>query len=142
MFNIYLLIFWGGFPYPIFFCANLLVRVKLGYSPEFQLPRSFVSALKVRGRKERKKMEGRIMPSLVATTSALAHTMCVRTFYVRTKIMLWHSRQCSHICELGIPAKVSIPVRAIRYWSPTPLYIFRFFAAVVCLILIVVFVFF
>ena len=25
----------GGGPYPIFFCANLLVRVKLGYPPNF-----------------------------------------------------------------------------------------------------------
>ena len=26
---------WGGGPYHIFFCANLLVRVKLGYPPNF-----------------------------------------------------------------------------------------------------------
>ena len=34
--------------------------------------------------RKRKKKEERIMPSLVATMSALASTMCVRTHYVRT----------------------------------------------------------
>ena len=38
------------------------------------------SGLEVCGRKE----EERIMPSLVAITSALARTTCVRTHYVRT----------------------------------------------------------
>ena len=28
--------FWGGgVPYPIYFCMNLLVRFKLGYTPNF-----------------------------------------------------------------------------------------------------------
>ena len=39
----------------------------------------------------RRKEEERIMPSLVATMSALARTMCVRTHYVRTKnYRFWH----------------------------------------------------
>ena len=39
----------------------------------------------VEGKKERrKKKKERVMPSLVATTSALARTTCVRKHYVRT----------------------------------------------------------
>ena len=58
-------------------------------TPEFQLPRQTHSGRKVRGRKEeeeerKKKKERRIMPSLVATTSALAQKPCVCTHYVRT----------------------------------------------------------
>ena len=61
-----------------------LAKVRL--HPEFQLPRQTPSGRKVRGRKERRrrKKERRIMPSLVATTSALARKMCVRTHFVRT----------------------------------------------------------
>ena len=54
--------------------------------PEFHLPRQTPSGRKVRGRKERrkKKKKERIMPSLVATTSALTRKPCVRTHYVCT----------------------------------------------------------
>ena len=41
--------------------------------------------------KERKKKE-RIMPSLIATTSALASTTCVRTHYVRTNVLIFYSK--------------------------------------------------
>ena len=41
--------FGGGVPDPIFFCTNLLVRVKLGYTLEFHGPRSSGGALKVPG---------------------------------------------------------------------------------------------
>ena len=54
---------------------NLLVRAKLGYTPN-------ITALKVYV--EGKKEEGKIMPSLGATTSALALKPCVRTHYIRT----------------------------------------------------------
>ena len=37
--------------------------------------------------RKKEKERRRLMPSLVATTSALAHTTCVRTHYVRTKKM-------------------------------------------------------
>ena len=41
----------------------------------------------VEGKKKKKtEEEGRIMPSLAATTSALARTTCVRTHFVSTKI--------------------------------------------------------
>ena len=43
------------------------------------------SDLEVRAWKEQE--EERIMPSLVATTSDLAHTMCVRTHYFRTNYL-------------------------------------------------------
>ena len=33
--------------------------------------------------------EGRVMPSLVATMSALECTTCVRTHYVRTNLHTW-----------------------------------------------------
>ena len=40
--------------------------------------------------KRKKKKKERIMPSLVATTSTLAPTTCVRTHYVRTNIDYSH----------------------------------------------------
>ena len=52
----------------------------------FQLPRQTPSGRKVRRRKKKKKKE-RIMPCLVATTSALARTTCVRTHSVRTNLL-------------------------------------------------------
>ena len=39
---------------------------------------------KKKEKKKEKRKERRIMPSLVATTSALARTTCVSTHYVRT----------------------------------------------------------
>ena len=52
---------------------------------EFQLSRQTPSGRKVCGRKKKKKeKERRIMPSLVATTSALARKPCVSIHYVRT----------------------------------------------------------
>ena len=63
--------------------VKILVRVKLGHPPEFQLPRQPHSGRKIRAWK---KKEERIMPSLLATTSALTCTPCVRTHYIRTKI--------------------------------------------------------
>ena len=85
--------FWGGgfffggwAPYPIFFCTNLLVRVKLGYPPNFNfLGKPLLVEKYVEG-KRKKEEEERIMPSLVATTSALARKLCVSTHYVRTKM--------------------------------------------------------
>ena len=74
----------GGVPYPIFFCANLLVRVKLGYPPNFNfLGKPLLGEKYVHG-KRKKKEEERIMPSLVATTSTPARKPFVRTHYVRT----------------------------------------------------------
>ena len=62
------------FPYPIFFCTNLLVRVKLGYPPNFNILGKLLRGEKfVLGRRKKKK-EKRIMPSLVATTFALTRT--------------------------------------------------------------------
>ena len=64
--------------------ANLLVRVKLGYPPKFNfLGKPLLVEEYVEGRKK-KKEEERIMPSLVATTSAPAWKPCVSTHYVRT----------------------------------------------------------
>ena len=71
----------GGVPYPIFFCENLLVRVKLGHPPNFNfLGKPLLGEKYVEG----KKKEERIMPSLVATTSTPARKPFVRTHYVRT----------------------------------------------------------
>ena len=47
--------------------------------------------------KERKLKEERIMPSLVATTSALASTTCVRTHYVRTNKLVYVLKVSSSI---------------------------------------------
>ena len=72
----------GGVPYPIFFCMNLLVRVKLGYPPNFNfLGKPLLGEKYVEGRR---KKERRIMPSLVATMSASARTMFVRTHFAWT----------------------------------------------------------
>jgi len=49
----------------------------------FQLPRQTPSGRKVSGRKKE-----RIMPSLVATRSALTRTTCVRTHYIHTSFSL------------------------------------------------------
>ena len=43
---------------------------------------------KERRKKKEIKKERRIMPSLVATTSALAQKPCVRTHYVRTNMVI------------------------------------------------------
>ena len=56
------------------------------FPPECQLPRQTPSERKVRGRKKERRR--RIMPSLVAATSALARKMCVRTHFVRTNYCL------------------------------------------------------
>ena len=67
--------------------TNLLVRVKLGYPQNFNfLGKPLLGEKNVHGRRRKKKKEERIMPSLVATTSALARTTCVGTHSVRTKI--------------------------------------------------------
>ena len=48
----------GGAPYPIFFCANLLVRVKLGYPPYFNfLGKPLLGEKNVEGRKKKKEEE-------------------------------------------------------------------------------------
>ena len=66
---------------------NLLVRVKLGYPPNFNflgkplLGEKYVEG-KRRKKKEERKKEERIMLSLVATTSALARITCnARTMF-------------------------------------------------------------
>ena len=65
---------------------NLLVGVNLGYPPNFNfLGKPFLVEKYVEGRKKERKKKERIMPSLVATTFALAHTTFMRTHYVRTK---------------------------------------------------------
>ena len=70
----------GGGPLPHF----LLVRVKLGYSPNFNfLGKPLLVEKYVQGKKEE---EETIMPSLVATTSTPARKPFVRTHYVRTNI--------------------------------------------------------
>ena len=75
--------FWGGVPYPIFLGENLLVRVKLGHPLNFNfLGKPLLGEKYVEGK--RRKKERRIMPSLVATTSAPARKPFVRTHYVRT----------------------------------------------------------
>ena len=62
----------GGSLTPFFFCENLLVRVKLGHPPNFNfLGKPLLVEKYVEGKK---KKEERIMPSLVATTSASART--------------------------------------------------------------------
>ena len=75
--------FWGGALTLFFFGTNLLVKVKLGYPPNFNFLGKPLSGEKYVEAKKKKKQE-RIMPSLVATTSALARTMCVRTHSIRT----------------------------------------------------------
>ena len=58
----------GGGPLPHFFCTNLLVRVNLGYPPNFNfLGKPLLVEKYVEGKEKE-----RIMPSLVATTSSLA----------------------------------------------------------------------
>ena len=48
--------FGGGVPYPIFFCANLLVRVKLGYPPNFNfLGKPLLGEKYVHGKKKERK---------------------------------------------------------------------------------------
>ena len=79
----------GGVPYPNFFGHESSILGQIRLPPEFQLPRQTTSGRKVHGRKEkeeRRTKKERIMPSLVATTSALTHTTCVRTHYICTKI--------------------------------------------------------
>ena len=79
-----------GGPIPLFLCTNLLVRVKIGNPPNFNfLGKPLLGEKYVEGRrkKKKKKEEERIMPSLVATTSALAWKPCVSTHYVRTNKM-------------------------------------------------------
>ena len=74
--------FWGGFLPHFFSSTNLLVRVKLGYPPNFNfLGKPLLVEKYVEGRKRRRK---KIMPSLVATTYALARKPYVITHYVRT----------------------------------------------------------
>ena len=74
----------GGSLTPFFFYANLLVRVKLGYPPNFNfLGKPLLGEKYAHGKK---KEEETIMPSLVATLSAPARTTCVRKHFVRTKI--------------------------------------------------------
>ena len=54
------IIFWNNFfGGGIFFGENLIVRVKLGQTPEFQLPRQPPSGRKVRGRKEKERRRRR-----------------------------------------------------------------------------------
>ena len=71
----------GGTLTPFFFCTTLLVWVKLGYTPEFQLPRSSGSALKVRGMKEIKKERRRRRKNNTKFSGhyALAHTTFATT---------------------------------------------------------------
>ena len=46
--------FGGGVPYPILFCENLLVRVKLGYPPNFNfLGKPLLGEKYVEGRKKK-----------------------------------------------------------------------------------------
>ena len=79
--------FWGardflvGGPLPnLFFCTNLLVRVKLGYPPKFNflgkplLGEKYMEGRKYEEESKKKKERRRIIPSLMATTSALACT--------------------------------------------------------------------
>ena len=74
----------GGSLTPFFFCENLLVRVKLGHHPNFNfLGKHLLGEKNVHGKKKKKV---RKMPSLVATTSALARTTCMRTHYVHTNL--------------------------------------------------------
>ena len=61
---------------PIFFCTNLLVRVKLGYYPNLNfLVKPLLGEKYVEGKRRKKE---RIMPSLVATMSTLARSTCMR----------------------------------------------------------------
>ena len=47
--------FWGGVPYPIFFCENLLVRVKLGPPPIVNfLGKPLLGEKYVEGKKKKK----------------------------------------------------------------------------------------
>ena len=72
----------GGSLTPFFFCANLLVRVKLGYPHNFNfLGKPLLGEKYVEGKKKKKE---RIMPSLVATTSTPARKPFVRTHSART----------------------------------------------------------
>ena len=72
--------FWGGGPLtPFFFCENLLVRVKLGNPPEYQLPRQTPFGRKVCGSKERKKEERKRKNNAKFS----GHYVCPRV-YVRT----------------------------------------------------------
>ena len=49
-----------GVPYPIFFCANLLVRVKLGYPPNFNfLGKPLLGEKHVEGKKEERRKKER-----------------------------------------------------------------------------------
>ena len=72
--------FRGG-PLPIFFGTNLLVRVNLGYPLNFNfLGKPLLGEKYLEGKKkEKERRKRRIMPSLVATTSALAWKPCVST---------------------------------------------------------------
>ena len=74
----------------IFFCENLLVRVKLGHPPNFNfLGKPLLGEKYVEGKKKKKKKERRIMPSLVATTSALAcKRACARTSFAPIFFMM------------------------------------------------------
>ena len=66
----------GGSLTPIYFCTNLLVRVKLGNPLNFNfLGKPLLREKYVEGRKKKERRRRRI-PSLVATTSALASTTC------------------------------------------------------------------
>ena len=48
--------FWGGYLTPFFFCANLLVRVKLGYPPNFNfLGKPLLGEKYVEGRKKERR---------------------------------------------------------------------------------------
>ena len=91
-------IFFGGVPYPIFFGTNLLVRVKLGYPPNVNfLGKPLLGEKFVEGKRRR------IMPSLVATTSALAFTMCVRTHSIRTNLCLRSVQYATMFCYFQNP---------------------------------------
>ena len=106
----------GGGPLPHFFSSeNLLVRVKLSHPPNFNfLGKPLLGEKYVEGKKERKKKKKkeRIMPSLVATTSALARKPCVSTHYVRTKI--WEGQTATGRSRIGFGYFSPI-------WSDSPL---------------------
>ena len=76
---------WGS---PLIFCCCLILFFcYLERHAKIKNHRQTPSGRKVSGRKERRrrrKRKRRIMPSLVATTSALARKPCMSTHYVRT----------------------------------------------------------
>ena len=63
-----------GVPYPIFFCTNISVRVKLGYPPNFNfIGKPLLEEKYVEGRRKRRKNNAKFS----------GHYVCPRTETVR-----------------------------------------------------------